>query len=99
MDIDLRPVRGSPSAEFSRKGGTPPESVHSYVVKGVWGRDRKGMNGKKRRTRKTFSSLKVQRLMRPSSRVTRLAVIAHAKRLASGEPGAWVGEWASGLVG
>jgi hypothetical protein len=43
--------------------------------------------------------LKVQRLTRPSSRVARLAVIAHVKgsRVESLEPG-WVGEWASGLA-
>lgn len=47
MDIELRLARGCTSAEFSRRGGTPPESV---FMKGVWrggeGKGRYGEPGK-----------------------------------------------------
>jgi hypothetical protein len=101
MDIDLRPVRGSPSAEFSRKGGTPPESHSScsapYVVKGVWGSKRK-RNGKGRNG-------ELGKRFPPQGSTSDAPIVESCKassncpcqRLAGGESGAWVGgrvgEW------
>lgn len=55
--IWVRPARGSASAEFSRKGGTPPEKC---ACEG--GVEREDEKVTKRRSRETFCPLKVQRL-------------------------------------